>query len=166
MTRTGLMIDLAREDIGKIKYLLGAKLGPGDLPLHPNVDCSGAIHRWVERALLAAPLDMVTVMQGGVGVLIPTQKFLARFHGSANQGDLCRHIPLTVALGPTGAGCFLFMRPSVGGHGHVALSLGWGKTIESRGGAGVCEVGPFTNLRRKWDYAGKVDSLFLEVGAR
>jgi len=163
MTRAAAMIALAKEDLGKIGYLLGAKLGPGPLPLHPKVDCSGEMHRIVERALLAYPLDLITGCRGGVPVLMPTHEFLAKFQGSAHQGDLCRKVPLAIALGPTGAGCFLFMRPKPDGHGHVALSLGWGRTFESRGSVGVCIVSAAKNLMRGWDYAGKVDSFFCEI---
>jgi cell wall-associated NlpC family hydrolase len=162
MTRARLAIDLAKEDLGKITYLLGAKLGPGPLPPNPVVDCSGFMSRVVARVLQLDPVDMVECNWNGNSALLPTREFLARFQGSQNQGALGRKVSVALALGPTGAGLFLVMRPQ-GGHGHIALSLGLGRTIESRGGKGICIVGALTNLRRGWDYAMKLDYLFHDV---
>jgi cell wall-associated NlpC family hydrolase len=153
------MIEVAKAVIGH-PYLLGAKWKHGEWPA-PNapVDCSGLWTWALSMALARYPVDMIGTPAGPV----PTHAFLARFEGSANQGALCREVSKLATLGPTGRGIFLLMRPGPDRHGHIAMSLGWGRTIESRGSKGVCIVKAVENLRR-WNgpncYAGKIDALF------
>lgn len=77
--------------------------------------------------------------------------------GSFNQYPATDHI--TVDKGIKTRGALLFRDPSVTGIGHVAVSLGDGRTIEARGsayGVGVFDASPSARL---WTGAG----LFREI---
>jgi len=142
MTRAGLAIEAAREDIkrGGAAYKLGAKPAlKGRLPKGAQSDCSGAVRRWLAIAGVESR------------------------DGSVRQYEECRPVAVALALGPKGAGLLLFMTPKRGHPGHVALSLGNGRTVECRGGKGMCYVEAGVNRRRKWDRAGKMGELFQTV---
>ena len=164
MTRAAVLIEIEKTVLGH-PYGFGAKWRGAKWPAAgAAVDCSG-LQSWAMAMLLDRyPVAMVQASAGPM----PSQEFLSRFDGSWNQGALCRPVPKALALSPIGAGLFLLLRPDSTRHGHIALSLGCGKTIESRGSKGVCIVGAAENATR-WlgarAWCGKLDFLFEKVGA-
>jgi cell wall-associated NlpC family hydrolase len=140
-------ISLARRDLGRFRYHLGAKPPlTGDVPAGATweSDCSGWLRRVLHRVGIPIP-DGSTV-----------QHVWCRLHG--------HEVPVSVALGPQGAGLLLFMVARHGDPGHVALSIGRGRTLECRGGHGVCEVDATTNVKhRHWDAACKIEAMFLPL---
>jgi cell wall-associated NlpC family hydrolase len=143
MTRAAKAIAFAREDLGKLVYLLGAKPPlDGPVPSGTRSDCSGAIRRWLHRAGVSVPDGSVQ------------QHEYAKEHG--------HEVPVSVALGMLGAGCLLFIVPYHGHPGHVALSLGNGETIECRGSKGSCIVGAKENARRGWTAGAKLEAMWEE----
>jgi len=164
MTRAAALIEIEKGVRGH-PYLLGAKWSGTTWPeAGQPVDCSG-LQTWAMAMLFDRyPVPMVQTAAGPM----PTHEFLSRFQGSWAQGALCRPVPKVLALGPTGAGLFLLLRPDGSRHGHIALSLGYGRTIESRGSKGVCIVTAAQNATR-WlssrAWAGKLDVLFTDLDA-
>jgi len=163
MTRATILIGLEQAVLGH-PYALGGKWAGTAWPAPGKAtDCSG-LQSWAMRKLFEAhPTPMVQTAGGAM----PLHEMLAHFEGSWGQGNLCRPVSKALMLGPTGAGLFLFLRPTTTRHGHVALCLGgMGKTIEARGGHGVVIVGAMDNARRLtqqgW-WVGKADWLFVEA---
>ena len=139
------IIAFALQDVGKMRYSLGAKPPlDGDLPpAGTKSDCSGAVRRWAHRGGVDMP----------DGSYIQHQWALAHGH----------EVPVGLARGPHGAGCLLFINPQKDKPGHVAISLGNGKTVECRGHVGSCVVDAKTNAHRGWDAAVKADAFFEDV---
>ena len=151
MTRAARAIRAAEADLAVgVKYVFGAK-PPLSGALRPGAasDCSGAVRRWVAQA------GVTEIQHDGQAVSV------VDFNGSVRQRELCHDVPVSLALGPQGVGCLLFITPHGARAGHVALSLGDGWTIECRGHHGVCKVGPAENRRRGWEAAGKLPELFV-----
>ena len=162
MTRAAALIGIEQSLLGH-PYQLGAKWAGTAWPAPRSpIDCSG-IQSFAERKLFE--IYPTVQVQTAAGPL-PVHEMLARFEGSWRQGAFCRPVAKALALGPTGAGLFLFLRPKETRHGHVALCCGWGKTIEARGGHGVVIVGAAENAKRLtqagW-WVGKADWLHVEV---
>jgi cell wall-associated NlpC family hydrolase len=143
MTRAAKAIEIGSQYVGKIGYLLGAK-------------ANGLTLKEIDQA--GKPLDCSGFMREllrEVGVSI--------VDGSQQQRAACRSVPLSLALGPQGAGCLLFMSPKPGRNWprHVALSLGDGKSLECCSGSGVSIK---ARKGTSWTAAGKLDSLFVQAG--
>ena len=158
-TRVVPVRDLALRCLG-IPYKLGAKAwDPTQIP--DELDCSGFAHLLVAGRvqisgypyLLGAGL---TEIIGPDGSRVP----ISQFHGSWKQGQLARHISVPAALAHIG--CFLFKSPGNNAHGHVAMSLGEGHTIEATGGIGrrVTIRRPSEQQAVGWDFGGKFDQIF------
>jgi len=153
MTRAARAIELGLAVVGQIDYLLSAKCPPGktlaDCAAEGRpLDCSGFAKEACKEA----------------GVTLP--------NGSQQQKAFCHEVPLEFALGPEGAGCFLFMSPKKGNQWprHVGISIGGyiskdgttylpGESLECCGGkirnVAICR-------RKSWTSAGKVDAMFAE----
>ena len=158
MPKTGVSvaIEAGRSDLWT-PYELGAK-PPLTGPKTPGMtsDCSGFIRRIVAKGLTA--LGITSLVRNGK--TIPVREF----DGSQRQMRLVREIPLEVARKTVGA--LLFMKARPGHYGHVAMVVDEkGRTLECRGGYGVCFVSAAENAKRKWDMGGKLDELFGEVKA-
>lgn len=139
-----------------VKYKFGAKPSIMRGSLATEMDCSGAVKRWVALA------GVTKIVRGD------RHMWVESWDGSVQQWEWCKPIrvedPVAYALGEKGIGCLLFIKPKRGRPGHVALSLGHGQTIECRGGRGVTIVQAEENCRRGWDDARKLPELFKEVG--
>ncbi len=162
MTRIVPMRELAFRCLS-IPYLLGAKAW--DLTHIPDqIDCSGFAHLLVAGKVLVPGFDHplgagLEVIRKPDGTEVP----VSQFHGSWVQGSMCRRIPVADAL--ANVGCFLFKDPGSGKHGHVAMSLGAGHTIEATGGLGrmVTVRRPREQAGVKWSYGGKLDQLWEPI---
>ena len=153
MTRAALAIAEGEKLLGRLVYGFGDKISPAlaaeSIPDGTAVDCSGFVRWCLVRAGLADCPD------GS-----------AQIHAWAAASGTGHDVPVRFALGPQGAGCLLFIAPRDGHPGHIAISLGRGRTLESHGPAGSAEpsiVSRSRNATRGWGAAVKVAKLFEEV---
>ena len=159
MTRIVPMRELAFHLLG-IPYELGAKAWDST-QIPQQIDCSGFIHLLVAGKVILPGFDYplgagLTVIRKPDGTEVP----VSSFHGSWIQGQMVRRIPVADAL--ANVGCFLFKDPGTGRHGHVAMSLGAGFTIEATAGFGgmVTVRRPSEQAGVHWSQGGKLDALW------
>jgi cell wall-associated NlpC family hydrolase len=153
MTRAAFAIAEGENLLGRLVYGFGAKISPAlpaeRIPEGAPVDCSGFVRWCLVRAGLTDCPD------GS-----------AQIHAWAATPGIGHEVPIRFALGLQGAGCLLFIAPRDGHPGHVAISLGQGRSLESHGPTGSAEpsiVGASRNVGRGWTGAAKIDALFREV---
>jgi len=163
MTRIVPMRELAFRLLG-LPYELGAKAwDPTHIP--DQIDCSGFAHLLVAGKVLVPGFDYplgagLDVIRKPDGTEVP----VSQFHGSWVQGSMCRRISVADAL--ANVGCFLFKDPGRDRHGHVAMSLSAGHTIEATGAFGgmVTVRRPSEQAKVGWSYGGKLDQLWDIIG--
>ena len=129
-------------------YLLGAKPRLDAMRI-VAADCSG-----LARTALAIT-GIKQIQSPDSAAKLP----IGQWNGTWTQFKWMVHTSVPYALDHVGM--FLCREQRPGGHGHIALSLGEGRTVEARGSKyGVCIVPADQQAGRGWDFGGKVRDLF------
>jgi cell wall-associated NlpC family hydrolase len=146
-------IEWAKGQLGT-PYKLGAKPRLGQMRIGA-ADCSG----FARAAVAITGIRAIQHPTSPTGPELPIHKW----HGTWAQAEWLLPVPVKYALAHVGH--FVMRRPSGDRYGHIALTLGGGRTIEARGRAhGVCVVDAEHNDDRRrsgfWNHAGKIRRLF------
>lgn len=101
-------------------------------------DGSRPIYVWAAKPALSDPSPDKSDCSGGTQWAVGRVLGHAWVHGSRNQYDHCRHIPLEQGIKTKGALLFSSNNGKSDGVHHVAFSMGNGKTAECRSAASDC----------------------------